>query len=146
MKPIITYERHFVIMPKRTIAVYRHWSDYVLADERPQPKPTEEELGATPNIFRCFVCLRSRGKGQLGRIVYEKRICRMCSPYVDDQSVRGLIAFDRRHGFDSEKIKFPPFKTYRKRLEAMTGQPESFKDWELTKGYVVDTEGRIRDV
>lgn len=133
MKPIIAYERHFTTVPNRTIVVYRHYSDYVLPDERPQPIPTEEELGATPNLFRCFVCLRFRGKRKLGSIIREKRICRMCSPYVDDQSVRGLIAFDRRHGFDSEKIKFPSFKTYRKRLEAIKGQPESFKEWEWVR-------------
>jgi len=111
MKPIITYETHLSGVSRTIVAVYHHYSEYVLFGERPQPNPTDMELNSIPAVFRCYVCLRQRGKRKLGGIIREKRVCRCCFPYVDNRTIRGLIACDRRH---HPRKKYNPMKARRK--------------------------------
>lgn len=62
--------------------------------------PSEEEIASIPYQFRCFVCLqRVKARPDYGGSLIQKRICKSCYPYVDEWTIGGLIAFDRRHGF-----------------------------------------------
>ena len=89
-EPIITWE---LWTPVDEITI--KWESTAL------PKPisfTPEEYGACPDQFRCFICLRIKGKKKhfAGEIRFQ-RICRECWKFEDDWSVRGLINFDLRH-------------------------------------------------
>lgn len=64
------------------------------------PNPSKAEMDRCPDTFRCFTCLERKGKKKhFGGEVCEMRICRNCYPYCDEATVRGLIWFEKRHGF-----------------------------------------------
>ena len=64
------------------------------------PNLTQEDFDGCPDRFCCFVCLRTKGKNKhLTEIIRFQRICRVCFPHIDDRTIRGLISFDLRGGF-----------------------------------------------
>ena len=91
--PIIVVGLHFSRVPELTISIERYIPRV--------PNPTTEELGRCPASFRCYSCLRHRGKKRhFGGAVLDKRICRECYPQVDEADVGAMIRFDQRHGFN----------------------------------------------
>ena len=92
--PIITNELHFSDITETTVILewYR---------EPREPNPSKEELALCPERFRCYSCLRLRGKKHhFGGLVLDRRICRECYPYLDEADVGAMIAFDLYHGFN----------------------------------------------
>ena len=95
--PIIRVEVHF----NRLIKDIR----IMVEDYTPprMPNPTEQELGKCPASFRCFACLRRKGKKRhFGGYILGQRVCQECYPYVDEGEVGAMIRFDQWHGFRVE--------------------------------------------
>jgi len=46
--------------------------------------------------FRCYVCDRERSDKQFGEIRGGKRVCKFCSPYVDDRDVNSMILHEQQ--------------------------------------------------
>jgi len=92
-KTIIRCELHFARVDYITIRVERYTEPRV-------PHPTVSDLASCPERFRCYACLVVKGKNRhFAELMLNKRICRKCYPYLDEQDVQAIIAFDRRHGF-----------------------------------------------
>jgi len=63
------------------------------------PNPSESEINACPDRFRCFSCQAMKGKKHFAGLVARQRICDTCYPFVDERAGGGLVRFDERHGF-----------------------------------------------
>ena len=80
MEAIVTNELHFSKLDKPIVRVEAYTPLRV-------PCPTEEELARVPARFKCFVCLRYRGRKKFGGFVANEKVCRLCYPFVDERDI-----------------------------------------------------------
>ena len=95
-------------MSPMVIEIDFHMCDYsrvtVVIDwmrEKVVREPTPLERATCPPEFTCYACGEHRRKDDLAGEVLKQRICRFCSPYVDEWQVGFWIRFDQRRGFRS---------------------------------------------
>lgn len=81
MEAIVRNEPHLSGIDRVTITVETY------TPPKPPPHPTEEELARVPERFRCFVCLRMRGRKKFAAFVGSEMVCRICYPYIDEQDI-----------------------------------------------------------
>lgn len=89
------YARSYACPSVREVTVIREVNPW---RERKLPKLTEKELASVPDNFHCYVCAEPRRKKDFGGFILQQRVCRTCYPWVDEQSIGGLIWWDERHG------------------------------------------------
>ena len=89
---VIKVELHFCDIKTITIVVENYRPPLVL-------EPTPLERANCPPKFRCYACQEKREKSEFAGEVLHQRICRFCSPYVDEWDVGAWIRFDLRYGF-----------------------------------------------
>jgi hypothetical protein len=64
---------------------------------KPTFKPSERELEACPDTFRCFNCDEKFPRLKLGGIVNHEFLCEYCRPYLDTWTVGCFRKFDERN-------------------------------------------------
>jgi len=65
--------------------------------ERAKPDTPEELI--PKGMFRCFVCWQIKSSKHFADELYNKRVCKECYPFISEQDVGYMVAFDRRRGF-----------------------------------------------
>ena len=93
MEVEITNRPHFAKVDTLTIVIERIWWEPRI------PNPTEQEMAVVPDRFRCYSCLKMKGRKRLGGLILEQFICRACFPWLNESRVSAIIRFDRWHGF-----------------------------------------------
>ena len=90
------YSRTWCCSSVKEITIRRE-SDWWV--QRKPPVLTERELALVPETFRCFVCCEVKAKKRFGGYLISQRVCSTCYPWVDEQTVGGLVRWDERHKF-----------------------------------------------
>ena len=84
----------FHVSDIKTITIVVEWYRYPLVLES-----TPWERANCPPTFRCYACQEKRKKSDFAGEILHQRLCRFCSPYVDQWDVGAWIRFDLRYGF-----------------------------------------------